>query len=68
MLVYHHSGDSCAAPRSVKSFAALTLFRPSPPPGHPYQHTLVGGREGAGTDAKNARTRIFERTLKPKLR
>ena len=38
--------------------------RPSPPPGHP--HTLVGGREGerAGTDAKIARTRIFEQTLR----
>ena len=38
--------------------------RPSPPPGH--SHTLVGGREGerAGTDAKNARTRIFEQALR----
>ena len=40
--------------------------RPSPPPGHPYQHTPVGGWEGerAGTDTKNARTRIFEQPLR----
>ena len=54
-------------------FSSNSLFensrhQPSPPPGHPYQQPLVGGREGqrAGTDAKNARTRIFEQTLKPR--
>ena len=73
MLVDFRGGQGVSPPPPAAMTYSLfenSQRRPSLPPDHPYQHTLVGGREGerAGTDAKNARTRIFEHTLRPLAR